>query len=320
MTDRPLFHLETDGSLEQLHAPLLYVSLEGFIDAGYVRDQILDHLFGTLEHEVVARFDVDELVDYRGRRPAMTFDRDRYTDYDQPSLLLHRFVDHAGNPFLVLHGVEPDYRWEAFAKAVHQICLAFGVRRMMSAHGIPMAVPHTRPIGLTRFASDPTILLGQEAMFGQVQVPGSADALLHVRLAEAGVETFGLAVHVPHYLAQTRFGDAAVAAIDALLAYSGLQIPTADLVAAAGLNRAEIAREVAESPEVAEVVEGLEQRYDRFVEGQRRRSLLAAEVADLPTADEIGAEFEEFLREAAAAAEEPGDDEPGEQSGSTDPQ
>src|SRR5690606_14276287 len=87
VTDRPLFHLETDGSLEQLHAPLLYVSLEGFIDAGYVRDQILDHLFGTLEHEVVARFDVDELVDYRGRRPAMTFDRDRYTDYDQPSLL-----------------------------------------------------------------------------------------------------------------------------------------------------------------------------------------------------------------------------------------
>lgn len=293
----PLFHLETEASLEQLHAPLLYVSLEGFIDAGYVRDQLVEHLFETLEHEVVARFDTDELVDYRGRRPAMTFDRDRYTEYEEPSLLLHRFVDHAGSPFLVLHGMEPDYRWESFAKAVHQICLAFGVRRMMSAHGIPMAVPHTRPVGLTRFASDSSVLLGQEGVFGQVQVPGSADALLHVRLAEAGVETFGLAVHVPHYLAQARFVDAAVAAIDGLLAYSGLEVPTADLVAAAGLNRAEIAKQVAESPEVSEVVEGLEQRYDRFLEGQRKRSLLAAEVADLPSAEEIGAQFEDFLRE-----------------------
>ena len=296
----PLFHLETDGSLEHMHAPLLHVSLEGFIDAGFVRDQVVEHLFESLAHSVVASFDMDQLVDYRGRRPAMTFDRDRWTDYDAPSLQVYRFVDHAGNPFLLLHGVEPDYRWEAFAEAVHQLSLAFGVRRMVSAHGIPMAVPHTRPIGVTRFSSDPSVISGQEGLFGQVQVPGSAESLLHMRLAEAGIETFGIVVHVPHYLGQARFGDAAVAALDGLIAYTGLEIPTADLVAAAGLNRAEITKEVAESTEVSEVVEGLEQRYDRFLEGQRRRSLLAAQVADLPSADEIGAEFEEFLREAAA--------------------
>lgn len=305
-----LFQLEAEAARQPMHAPQLIVSLEGFMDAGLVSEQMADHLLGTLEHQVVATFDVDQLVDYRGRRPVMTFDRDAWTDYEAPSLLLHRMQDHTGQDFLLLHGVEPDYQWEAFVRAVHQLCLAFGVRRMATAHGVPMAVPHTRPVGMTRFGSDAESVGAQEAVFGRVQVPASAEALLHLRLGEAGLDTFGIAVHVPHYLAQARFGDAAVAGVDTLLVHTGLQVPTADLVEAAGLNRAEITKEVAGSPEVTEVVESLEQRYDRFLEGQRRRSLLAAEVADLPSADEIGAEFEEFLREATSSDDDARPDEP----------
>ncbi|GAA1142109.1 PAC2 family protein [Ornithinicoccus hortensis] len=301
MTERsPLFQLTDEAARQPMHAPHLIVSLEGFMDAGLVSEQVADHLLEALEHEVVATFDVDQLVDYRGRRPVMTFDSDHWDDYEAPSLLLYRMQDHAGQDFLLLHGSEPDYRWEGFVKAVRQLCLAFGVRRMTTAHGVPMAVPHTRPVGMTRFGSDPEVVGLQEAVFGRVQVPASAESLLHLRLGEAGLETFGIAVHVPHYLAQARFGDAAVAALDTLLVHSGLQVPTADLVEAASLNRVDITKEVAGSTEVTEVVEALEQRYDRFLEGQRRRSLLASEAADLPSAEEIGAEFEEFLRETTS--------------------
>jgi hypothetical protein len=311
-----LFRLEGDAARQPLHAPQMIVSLDGFMDAGMVSEQMAEHLLETLDHRVVATFDIDQLVDYRGRRPTMTFDTNRWADYEEPSLLLYRLEDHAGNPFLLLHGAEPDYRWEAFADAVHKLSLAFGVRRMVTANGVPMAVPHTRPVGMTRFGSDPEVVGQQEIVFGQIQVPASAEALLHVRLAEAGLETFGIAVHVPHYLAQARFGDAAVAAMDTVLVHTGLQVPTAELVAAAGLNRAEITKEVAGSTEVTEVVESLEQRYDRFLDGQRRRSLLAAEAADLPSADEIGAEFEEFLRENTAPGDDtPGDDTPGDGTG-----
>lgn len=302
MTERSsLFQLDAEAARQPMHAPQLIVSLEGFMDAGMVSEQMADHLLDALEHQVVATFDLDRLLDYRGRRPVMTFDSDHWSNYEAPKLLLHRLQDHAGQDFLLLHGAEPDYQWEAFVEAVHQLCLAFGVRRMATAHGVPMAVPHTRPVGMTRFGSDPEVVGPQEAVFGRVQVPASVEALLHLRLGEAGVETFGVAVHVPHYLAQARFGDAAVAALDTLLVQSGLQVPTADLVEAAALNRVDITKEVAGSPEVTEVVEALEQRYDRFLDGQRRRSLLAAEAADLPSADEIGAEFEEFLRETTGS-------------------
>lgn len=308
-THSSLFRLESDVQQQPPHVPLLHLSIDGFIDAGGVRDQIADHILGTLEHRVVASFDVDQLIDYRSRRPVMTFDSDRWVDIDEPSLTLYRVEDSTGTPFLFLHGVEPDYRWEAFVEAVHQLCLAFGVRTVVSAHGIPMAVPHTRPVGMTRFASDSSLIPGNQAIFGQVQVPGSAESLVHLRLGEAGLHTMGLAVHVPHYLAEATYGDAAVAALTSLAEMTRLEVPSDALVAAAGLNRAEIAQQIAASPEIGEAVAELEKRYDQFLEGQRRRSLLAAQVADLPSADEIGAEFEEFLRSAAPDEGDDGTDE-----------
>lgn len=291
-----LFRFETDGSFRDQRASTLIVSTGSFIDAGSAQRLMTAHILGTLEHSVLATFDVDQLIDYRGRRPLMTFDRDRYSEYADPSLILYRVVDAEGTPFLLLHGQEPDYQWERFVEAVRGLCRLLGVTLMVSANGIPMAVPHTRPVGMTRYASNPRFLTDNEPLFGQVQVPASVESLLHVRLAESGIETAGFAIHVPHYLTQMDYGDAAMAALEAITGLTGLAIPTQELAAIAGLHRAEIARQVSENEEVGEVIHGLEQQYDAFDEGRRRRSLLAAEMNSLPSADEIGAELEQFLR------------------------
>ncbi|MDO5740178.1 MAG: PAC2 family protein [Ornithinimicrobium sp.] len=315
-THSPLFRLEADAERQPQPAPLLMVSLEGFLDAGHVRSTLAEHLLNTLEHEVVASFDVDELIDYRSRRPFMTFDSDHYSDYDDPSLILYRMADAAGEPFLLLHGIEPDFRWEAFIDAVRQLGLAFGVRRVVSAHGIPMAVPHTRPVGTTRFSSDRALLGDFTPIFGQMKVPSSADSLLHLRLGESGLATMGVAVHVPHYLADTQFGDAAVAALDAVMELTGLVLPTTDLVEMAALTRSRIEEELSHNDEAREVVANLEQGYDRFIEGQRQRSLLASKEANLPSADEIGEALEAFLREAESTGTDAPDThatEPGEE-------
>ena len=129
-----------------------------------------------------------------------------------------------------------------------------------------------------------------------MQVPGSITALLEMRLGESGHDALGFAIHVPHYLAQAQYADAAVLGLESFMATTGLNIPAEDLVAVAGLNRAEIQQEIAGSEEVTQVVEALERQYDAYVEGREKPGLLATDVRDLPTADEIGAEFEEFLR------------------------
>ena len=293
-----LYSFETDTDPRELRASVLLVSLGGFVDAGHTQRLMTEHVLATLEHTVVASFDVDQLIDYRGRRPAMTFDRDRWSSYADPSLVLYRVVDRDGQPFLVLDGLEPDYQWERVVEAIRQLIQAFGVTLTVSVHGIPMAVPHTRPIGQSAHATDPRLIGANEtAVFGTVQVPGSVAALLQLRLGESGHDAVGFAVHVPHYLAQSEFADAALRGLNSVVAATGLDIPTEDLAATAGLNRAEIAQEVAGSEEITRVVEALERQYDSYIEGRQKPSLLATDVSELPSADEIGAEFEQFLRE-----------------------
>jgi hypothetical protein len=57
---------------------------------------------------------------------------------------------------------------------------------------------------------------------------------------------------------------------------------------------------------VAQVVTALERHYDAFIAAQENRWLLARD-EDLPSADELGAEFERFL--AQEAKKDRGDDD-----------
>ena len=50
------------------------------------------------------------------------------------------------------------------------------------------------------------------------------------------------------------------------------------------------------SEEITELVQALERQYDAFVEAAGREGLLA-EDANMPTAEELGAQFERFLAE-----------------------
>ncbi|CAO0825084.1 hypothetical protein SMICM17S_03445 [Streptomyces microflavus] len=65
---------------ESVGLVMLY-HFDGYIDAGETGEQIVDGLLETLPHQVVARFDHDRLVDYRARRPLLTFRRDRWTSF-----------------------------------------------------------------------------------------------------------------------------------------------------------------------------------------------------------------------------------------------
>jgi predicted ATP-grasp superfamily ATP-dependent carboligase len=290
-----LFELETART--DFGSPVLLYSLSGFVDAGSAGRLLADHLLETLEHEVVATFDVDQLLDFRGRRPVMTFSRDHWSAYSDPALILYALKDQTGQDFLLLQGPEPDWQWERFSEAVRMLVERFAVRLAVTFHGIPMAVPHTRALGVTAHATDPTLIADNEAWMGEVLVPGSASALLEYRLGEWGHAAAGYAVHVPHYLSQADFHDASLVALRAVSVLTGLALPDAALEEAAERTRADIIREVGDSEDVGRVVAALEQQYDTFLEGRSRGSLLAGEPGELPSADELGAAFEQFLAE-----------------------
>ena len=283
--------------------PVMIHALEGFSDAGHAIRLAAQHLKNTLDTELVASFAIDELLDYRSRRPLMTFKTDHFTHYEDPELNLYAMHDSVGTPFLLLAGMEPDLRWERFVTAVRLLAERLGVRRVIGLGTIPMAVPHTRPITLTAHANDKELIAEHQPWVGEVQVPGSVSNLLEFRMSQHGYEVLGFTVHVPHYLAQTDFPAAAEVLLAEVAKSGSLQIPLEALDAAGAEVQAKVNEQVEGSTEVAQVVAALERQYDAFVSAQENRSLLAND-EDLPSGDELGAEFEQFLRQQADKGKE----------------
>ena len=287
--------------------PVLIHALEGFSDAGHAIRLAAEHLKNALDTELVASFAIDDLLDYRSRRPIMTFKTDHFTHYQDPELNLYALRDSVGTPFLLLAGLEPDLQWERFITAVRLLSERLGVRRTIGLGAIPMAVPHTRPVTLTAHSNNRELIADHQPWVGEVQVPSSVSNLLEFRMAQHGHEAVGFTVHIPHYLAQTDYPAAAEALLENVVESASLQFPMQALSEAAAVVRGKIDEQVEASEEVAGVVSALERQYDAFVAAQENRSLLARD-EDLPSGEELGAEFERFLAEQADDFEHPGDD------------
>ena len=289
-----LYQVNLDAQPVASDLVMLYY-LDGFIDAGSAGRQLATHLLSTLDHTEIATFDADSLIDYRSRRPAMIFTKDHWESVEIPDITLHLLHDTAGTPFLLLNGLEPDREWERFTAAVLRLSAALQVRLVASFHGIPMGVPHTRPLGITGHATEPNLIEGYQPLVDRLQVPGSVTALIEYRLGEASRAAVGFAVHVPHYLAHASYPAAALTLLAAVERATGLNLPADGLREAAELTDAEIARQVAGSDEVTEVVRSLEEQYDALT--VEHQDLLAGQPENMPTAEELGAQFERFLAE-----------------------
>ena len=289
-----LYELADD--LPALQSPVMVQALTGFVDAGSAIQLSREHLLEHLDSRVLATFDLDQLLDYRFRRPMMVFIEDHWESYEEPSLALHVVRDQLGTEFLLLAGPEPDLQWERFIAAVTSLVERFGVKLTIGLNAIPMAVPHTRPVSVTAHATDPSLLGDRESWLQRVQVPASVGNLLEFRLGKAGHDALGFAAHVPHYLAQATYPAASELLLDSISQTTGLALPTGELREAAKLVRDDVDKQIADDEQATRLVSSLEAQYDAFLRG-RENNLLAEESGPLPTADELGAELERFLAE-----------------------
>ena len=123
---------------------LLY-HFDGAMDAGHAGSLAVEQLLMTLPSDRLATFDTDALIDYRARRPMLTFSSHSYLSAQMPELVLDLLQDDEGEDVLLLHGAEPDYRWQEFIGAVTHLAVSMGVSQAVAMAGMPLAVPHTRP-------------------------------------------------------------------------------------------------------------------------------------------------------------------------------
>jgi len=282
----------------------LVAGLTGFADAGSAVSQLTEHLIGELEGEPIVRFDNDELLDYRSRRPMMRFEETHLTEYDPPQLEIHLLDDEVGRPFLFLAGYEPDLQWERFSTALVSLVERLGVARTTWLHAIPMPVPHTRAIPVTVSGNREDLIDALSVWRPTTTLPGTAMHLVEYRLDERDHATVGLVMLVPHYLGDTTFPGASVAALEAVTTATGLVLPTDELREENRLFLTKIEEQVAGNAELQRLIETLEQRHDSYIRDNPLPSQFTDAAGNLPTADQIAEELQKFLAHRR-------DDEPG---------
>lgn len=297
-----MYELEYPGPLRgaQSSQPLpMIIALQGYADAGQAISQASGHVLQALDHQTVASFRLDDLIDYRARRPGVTIDHSRLVDREQLELSLHLIEDTQRRPFLLLSGPEPDMKWEAFSDSVVELAQRCSVSRIVAMYAAPMTVPHTRPLMVSAHSSHPELLENYHTWEARMIIPGSAALDTELKLIRKGFPTVGVTAHVPHYIAASDYPAATKALLKAAGDLTDRSIPLSALDTDIARVSRQLEEQVGESHEISTVVAALERKYDDELAllQRRKENNLLKPGQEIPTGEQLGAELEAFLAE-----------------------
>lgn len=275
----------------------MLVALEGYADAGHAVDGVSRHLMAALDHRPIASFNVDELFDYRSRRPPVAIEDQRIIGFEQIRVTLNVVRDVAGKPFLLLTGPEPDLRWQEFGKAVSDLATHFNVDQTIVLYSAPMTVPHTRPLVVSAHGNSARLVEPLYIIESQIIVPGSAALSIEHYLDQDGHDVAGYTAHVPHYVAASEYPEAILNLLQAIGDVGDLVFPLKSLHIDDFRVKQDLARQTAESAEIQQVVGEMEREYDKEIAVFRVKNPDSPFLKgySIPGPEELGKEFEYFL-------------------------
>ncbi|MFP4312337.1 MAG: PAC2 family protein [Nitriliruptoraceae bacterium] len=283
--------------------PVLVVAFDGWTDAGEGGTAAADALRDAFEPIRLGAFASDALYDYRDRRPALAIDQGVLSRADWPEVVVELLEPPSGPPLLLVGGPEPDLGWRTLAADLVELARLAGASRYVGFGSVPGPIPHTRPVHLIATSNDPEVLERIGRPHEQVVVPASCQVALEAELAAAGLQTLGLWVRIPHYVAG-EYPEAARALLEQLTIHLGTPIDLSELDEDIADNRARLDVAAEGSEEVREHVLQLERLYDAELQAERLSlrperapdGLGALSEEHVPSADALAAEIERFLQ------------------------
>lgn len=285
MMNDPLFELVERPDLGE---PVLVVCLEGWIDAGTAAEGAMRAILADGKGTTVARFDTEQLIDHRARRPTLHLVEGVNSGLTWPTIELVSTSDVNDTPLLVLHGPEPDHQWRRFVQAVLDLAMEFEVRLVVGLGAYPAAAPHTRAPHLSATATSADLASQVGFVNATLDIPAGVQAAIEHACSTVDIPAIGIWAQVPHYASAMPYPAASAALLDGLRVVSGLQFDKRALHEEADEVRSRLDDLVARNDEHAAHVQRLEEQDD---------ALRRVVEADLPTGDELAAEVERFLRD-----------------------
>jgi hypothetical protein len=277
-------------------APVLVVMLGGWIDAGAAGAAAMATLEMQLAARPLATFNPDLFIDYRARRPVMELREGVNTRVVWPEIVLKVGRDDRGRDVVMLTGHEPDSNWQRFTRSVMTLVDQLGVQTMVGLGAYPFSTPHTRPSRLSLSCSSEEVAATLPFLRNSVDVPAGIQAVIERGFGERTKTAIGLWAQVPHYVANMPYPAAAASLLRGLEQVAGIGCDVSALDQDAIGHQTRVDELIAANEEHLAMLRQLESVYD----SESRNALNAAPPivdSDIPSADELAAELERFLRE-----------------------
>lgn len=280
---------ELTASFDQLgplHRPIMVLALRGLFDIAEVATDAVEALAAGRVAPVVASIDPDTFFDFTQERP--------FVELDHAEIIRLRWPENefrivrtpsAAHDLVVLAGVEPHLRYATFADCVITVARETGCEAVVTLGASPEAVPHTRAPQVVGSTTNTDLARALGLSPPRYQGVTGLVGVLQSRLDAAGVPAVSLRVGVPHYLGNAKHPLGSAALLRHLEHVLGIPTAHAALEEEAVRWRSLHDEAVADDEQATTYVAMLERDHDRRVEAQ------------LPSGEDLAAEFERFLRD-----------------------
>jgi predicted ATP-grasp superfamily ATP-dependent carboligase len=281
MADELRIHERSD-----LERPILISAFRGWNDGGQGASLAAGYLARLWDAELIADVDPEEFFDFQATRPQVKLEDGLTRQIVWPETAFYRArPQEFDRDIVLLLGVEPNLRWQAFTRLIVDYAADLGVELVVSLGSLLADVPHTRPCPVTGSATDPELVerLGLQA--SRYEGPTGIVGVLHDACRRQNLPSVSFWAAVPHYVSLTPSPRAALALCERLGSLLEVDIDVEELQEAAEGYVEQVSRAVATDADTQAYVDELESRADELDE------------ADLPSGDALAAELTRFLRE-----------------------
>lgn len=263
---------------------ILIASFAGWSDAADSATEALEHLAEIGDASLITVIDGQDYYDFQFNRPFVVNQADSGREIVWPQVTVRRAkIGATGTELLLVHGDEPNMRWQAFVADILAVAETQSVTTVLTLGSMLADVPHTRPTPVQGSTNDPDVesRCGYSAPTyeGQTGITG----VLTFEAANRGLSTSSLWAAVPHYVSQSPCPKAVVALLNSIEDVLGVTIPLGDLVDEARAWQRSCDELASDDADIRDYIATLEEQVD---------------AQDLPAAsgEAIAKEFERYLR------------------------
>jgi proteasome assembly chaperone (PAC2) family protein len=266
-------------------------SFSGWNDAGDAASSATAFLCQALGAERFAQLDTEEFYDYQANRPHVQIDETQARVISWPSVeIFEARAPRAPRDLVIVQGVEPSMRWRSFSALIVDLAEALDVQLVVTLGGLLADVPHSQPVAMTGFASDPALLERLGLTASSYEGPTGIVGVLHASCAQAGLPSASVWASVPHYVAAAASPKAALALLRKLELLVGVSVDVTELEQASTEYEHQVGLAVQSDPDIQAFVERLERRV-----AEDEKAAISPQ--DLPSGDLLAREFQRFLRQ-----------------------